>query len=247
MRHAFLLSLTALLTFMGCVQTSPSPSAEQTVSILLGLLHDGSAEIRRTAVESLGKIGDQKAISPVAELITDRSPLVRRAAAQAAGRLGASSMKEVMPRLLDVLTDPNESVRRAAAEAIGELDPPSELLSGLPDLLASPNVEIRRSAVLALLQIESSAWVASLRKAMQDSDPDVRQGAVAALGETGIPSVVPSIRERLMQDPDPRVRAEAAYRLRTVSDEGTRAALKRVAEADHNQTVRRWAQPDSTL
>ena len=242
----FLTSLAVLLTVMGCVQEAPS-SSTKTVAILLLLLHDESVEVRSAAAESLGKIGDRTASQPVADLLTDQSPVVRRAAAQALGRVGASAVNEITPHLVKTLTDSSDSVRRAAAQALGDLEPPPELLRTMPELLASPHVEVRRAAVLALFQVDASAWLGILQKATQDSDAGVRQGAVAALGETGSPSILPAIRVRLQQDPDPAVRAEAAYRLRAVSDAITQGALKRAEESDENPTVRRWARRDATL
>jgi HEAT repeat protein len=245
-RYTLLLSLTVLVPFTGCVQETPS-SPTGTVSILLSLIHDEDAEVRRTAVESLGKIGEQAVIHSVADLLTDRSPLVRRAAAQAVGRLGQSAKAEVVPRLLRMLNDSDGGVRRAASAAISELEPPPELLGTVTELLTSTNVDVRRATVLALYQIDASPLLGSLRKVIQDSDPEIRQGAVAVLGETGIPSAVPLIRERLVKDSDPGVRAEAAYRLRVVTDKSARTALKRTADTDANQSVRRWAQQEPTL
>jgi HEAT repeat protein len=239
-----LLGLTVVVPFTGCVQSSQPSSIEQTVSVLIGLLSDESADIRTTAVESLGKIGDGAAILPVIDRLSDPSAPVRAAAATAAGRLGASSKEKVVPLLLHALYDSNDTVKRAAAEALGELEPTPEFLGSMPDLLTSSDVGIRRAAMLTLLQIESTRWLASLYQALQDADPLVRQRAVAILGETGIQTVLPPIRERLTRDRDPAVRAEAAYRLRTVSDVETRTVLKKVSEADSDPMVRRWARPE---
>ena len=59
----------------------------------------------------------------------------------------------------------------------------------------------------------------------RDSDAEVRQGIVAAIGEWGGGAASPWIRERLVEDPSPGVRTEAAYRLGMLSDPEVRSAL----------------------
>ena len=93
----------------------------------------------------------------------------------------------------------------------------------------------------ALLQVDSSQWVPVLIGAGRDSDAEVRQGIVAAVGEWGGAAASPWIRERLVRDPSPGVRAEAAYRLGTLSDPDTMAALNTAVVKDPDSGVRRWA------
>jgi HEAT repeat protein len=211
------------------------------VTFLIGLLQDENPEIKESALESLGKIGDQVAMLPIARLLDDESPGVRSAAAKAIGRMGGKAAAEAVPALLRALGDPEEEVRHAAAQAMGEVDPPPQLLGAVRELLTAPRVELRRAATLALIEIDSSGWLALVTKAAQDPDEIVRQRAVALLGESGVPSAIPSLRQRLLEDKSAAVRAEAAYRLRVASDEESHAVLKRAAEMDENPSVRRWA------
>ncbi|BFU95008.1 MAG: hypothetical protein NTNFB02_17300 [Nitrospira sp.] len=230
----------------GCVRETPS-SPDEAVTILLALLRDHSADTRETAAEALGKIGDQTAALPVADLLKDESPAVRRAAARALGRLGASSGNDVMPRLVGVLSDPQESVRQAGVLAIGELEPPAESLRSISKLLVSPDIEARRAAMSALVDIDVTPWLGILETVLRDDpDPRVRQRAVAVLGQMNTPAVTARVREQLARDPDPGVRAEAAYRLRMAGDEATRRALEQAARTDKNRTVRRWAEREPT-
>ena len=83
--------------------------------------------------------------------------------------------------------------------------------------------------------------MSSLIAAGQDSDPDVRQAIVAAVGEWGGVAVSPWLRERLANDSSPRVRTEAAYRLGMRSDVETKAALDRAVLMDADSGVRNWA------
>lgn len=235
-----------LLWSPGCVRETP-PSRDEAVTVLLALLRDCSADTRETAAEALGKIGDQTAALPVADLLSDESATVRRAAARAVGRLGASSRDNVIPRLLGALADPQESVRQAAILAIGELEPPVGSLRSMADLLVSPDVELRRAALSALVDVDVTPWLSILEAVLRDDpDPQVRQRAVAVLGEMNTPAVMARVREQLTRDPDPSVRAEAAYRLRMTGDEATRQALDQAARTDRNRTVRRWAEREPT-
>jgi len=107
--------------------------------------------------------------------------------------------------------------------------------------LRSSDGAIRRAAVRALLQVDSSQSVPALVAAGRDSDPEVRQGVVALLGEWGGTAVSPWLRERLAHDPSPGVRAEAAYRLGMLSDPDSKAALSTTVSKDPDSGVRRWA------
>ena len=81
------LVVLSVLCLTGCVQDSPPSSRERTVSLLLELLHDERPEMRRTAAESLGKIGDPRAADSILPLIQDPASVVREASVMAIGRL----------------------------------------------------------------------------------------------------------------------------------------------------------------
>ena len=231
----------AILCFAGCAQDSPPSSRERTVSLLLDLLRDESPEMRRMAVESLGKIGDQRAVDSILPLNHDPAAIVREASVLAMGRLKPTITDGVIVLLTQALEDPVESVRQAAVVAIGEIEPGSRLLQPVMGLLRSSDAMIRRAAVRALLQVDSSQSVPALIAAGGDSDAEVRQGIVAVVGEWGGAAASPWIRERLAEDPSSGVRAEAAYRLGILSDPEARAALNRTVAKDPDIGVRRWA------
>ncbi len=90
--------------------------------------------------------------------------------------------------------------------------------------------------------LESPLAYDELQSALEDRDADVRQGAVAALGELGDRRAIPAIEARLRHDTSGGVRTEAAYRLGTLSDEGSLPILRVAAVEDPNERVRRWAQ-----
>jgi HEAT repeat protein len=231
----------SFLCLAGCGHDSPPPSRERTVSLLLELLRDEAPEMRRTAVESLGKIGDPRTVDSILPLSHDPAALVRGASVLAMGRLKPTATREVAILLTQALEDPVESVRQAAVVAIGEIEPGSGLLQPVVGLLRSSDATIRRAAVGALLQVDSSQWLPALLSAGRDFDAEVRQGIVAAIGEWGGGAASPWIRERLVEDPSPGVRTEAAYRLGILSDPEARSALNRTMENDPDSGVRRWA------
>jgi HEAT repeat protein len=233
--------LLSMFYVTGCGQDSPPSSQERTASLLLELLRDEAPEIRRTAAESLGKIGDPRALDSILPLKHDPAAMVREAAVVAVGRLKPTATDGVVALLALALEDPDESVRQAAVVAIGEVEPDPRLLQPVVGLLRSSDPTIRRAVVRALLQIDSSRSVSTLITAGRDADAEVRQGIVAALGEWGGATASPWIRARLAEDPSPGVRAEAAYRLGLLSDPETRAALNKTIARDPDSGVRRWA------
>jgi HEAT repeat protein len=197
--------------------------------------------MRRTAVESLGKIGDPQTADPLLPLLHDPTAIVREAAVLAMGRVKPTATHEVIGLLTQALEDPSESVRQASVVAIGDIEPSSQLLQPVLVLMQSSDVTIRRAVVKALLQVDASQLVPALVTAGRDSDAEVRQGIVAAVGEWGGGAVSPWLRERLAEDPSPGVRAEAAYRLGMRSDLETKAALEKAIAKDSDSGVRGWA------
>ena len=230
-----------LLYLAGCIQDSPHPSKERAVSLLLELLHDEQPELRRTAAESLGKIGDRESIDSILPLVQDTDEAVRQASVTAIGRLRPTATDTVVALLAQALGDPVESVRQASVVAIGEIEPAPPVLEPIARLLRSSDAAIRKAAARALLQIDSSQSISSLIAAGRDSDPDVRQAIVAAVGEWGGVAVSPWLRERLANDSSPGVRTEAAYRLGMRSDVEAKAALDRAVVMDADSGVRNWA------
>ena len=197
--------------------------------------------MQQTAAESLGKIGDPGSIDSIIPLVQDPVGAVREASVTALGRIKPPATDTIVALLAQALGDPIESVRQAAVVAIGEIEPAPRLLEPIVDLLRSSDAATRKAAVRALLQIDSSQSVSLLIAAGQDSDPEVRQGIVAAVGEWGDMAVSPWLSERLANDSSPGVRTEAAFRLGMRSDVEAKAALERAVVMDADSGVRDWA------
>jgi HEAT repeat protein len=226
----------------GCLQEAPVPSTERTLALLISLLRDESPEIRRTAAESLGKIGDPAAALVILPLVTDPAPAVRAAAALALGRFSSDSTQGVLDALTRALEDSDDSVKQAASLAIGELEPASDQLEPVVDLVKVRDTAVRRASVRVLLRVDARRWLSALVPAVHDSDSEVRQGVVAVLGESGELAVLAEIRKRLIEDSSPAVRAEAAYQLGKLGGSTARAALELASGEDSEPGVRRWAE-----
>lgn len=167
-------------------------------------LQDPSAQVRATALTALARL-ERATVADVAALLSDRSPVARRRACEVAATLAgvdlvdlvailgdpepsvveaaawamgerASATEDAVAALAAVAeghADP--SCREAAVAALGALGDPA----GLPAVLAavSDKPAVRRRAVVALAAFEGREVDATLRRALQDRDWQVRQVA----------------------------------------------------------------------
>jgi HEAT repeat protein len=239
-------SILIIFGFVGCLQEAPAPSEERTRIVLTALLQDNNPDVRRTAAESLGKIGDRSGVQSVLPLLSDDVPLVRAAAAKALGRMGTASHEALVVGLSRSLEDPVDSVRHAAAIAIGDIEPGVGQLADIVPLLQAPRMDVRRAAVRALLSLDTSRIVPALLRSLSDPDAEVRQGAVAALGASGDPRAAMALQQWLAHDASAAVRAEAAYHLGKFIGGDARSALKAAASREPDHGVRLWIEAELT-
>lgn len=223
----------------GCYPDTPPATPDAVSTFLVDLLNDPSPEVRRTAAEALGKIGTSSQAEYVAQAIYDPDPRVREAGVIALGRLAAQT--DGTKALLRALGDTAAPVWKAAARSLGELEEVHSARDDLIRLLNDPNTMKRRAAIQALLQIETPEAFSAVARAVRDADAEVRQGAVAALGEWWGERAVPLLRDRLVHDPVAGVRGEAAYRLGKIGAGHLVEELNHAATTDRDAAVRRWA------
>jgi len=177
--------------------------------------------------EALGKIG-APAIEPLIATLKNKDKETsgrRQAAIDALGKIGAPAVEP----LIATLRDSNENVRDAATKALGKISD-TRAIDPLLTALKNSNREIRAIVLKALDklgwkpgqdQAGASYWVAKrnwekcvavgapavdpLVSVLKDSDRDVRQAAVEALGKIGdIRAVAPLV--IMLKDSDWSVR-----------------------------------------
>lgn len=222
----------------GCYVDAPSGPPDM-VSLRLGeLLGDPDPDVRLTAAEALGKIGHASANSWLIAALNDGDARVRAASALSLGRLGEGESGLV---LAVHLADSVEAVRAASALALGEIDPSMAGEAQILKTLHHPEATARIAASRALLSLGTVSLSVDLVGALRDSDAVVRQGAAAALGETGDARAVPHLLALMKTDVAPGVRSEAAFRLGKLGTSRVLDDLSRVAAADPNIVVRGWA------
>ncbi len=229
-----------MLGVMGCQPDAKQHDPLSLTATLVALLQDSSPDVRRTAALSLGKIAHSAGTQGLVNALSDPDPLVREYSAWALGQIGEEVNTDAAMALVAALGDEQQSVKNAAAKALGLVGLREPMIPLLVEGLRVGEVQTRRAVVQALMQLEAKEAYSALLVALKDPDPQVRQGAIAALGELGNRQALPTLRKILLNDRDAAVRTEAAYRLGKLGDQADLPSLQKAAKADTTPLVHLW-------
>ena len=207
------------------------------VGALIETLADANASVRVAAANSLGQLGDPRAIAALAKALReDTDARVREAAAYALGQIDDT---RAVPHLLAALkAERAPNVRTKIVEALHEIDDPSAL-SGVVAVLKDPSVAVRRAAVHAIGEFEDASAVPALMDMVKDEDAEVRKYTAEALGGLENPAAIDALAQ-LARDSDSDVRMHAISALGNLEDRRALPALV-TALKDANAEVRSHA------
>lgn len=199
--------------------------AKSAIPSLSNLIQDENADIRFVAAQTLGEIGTDAVLPALTKAIQDQDENVRVSAAVAFQKIGAAA-KPAKPILIDALWDGNWYVRSRAARTIAKLGLEE---SDIPNLLKPWRAELvpEEGALVSLMiaidpQVRQRIETVPLRfiKALQNSDPKIRESAAIALREIN-PTRVSEVYLfnsidsllKTSQDRDPQIRQNAILAL----------------------------------
>jgi HEAT repeat protein len=213
------LRLVALGEYMKAAMIG-SPALEP----LRSLLKDSRCPNRRSVVEALSTIGDERVLKPLIGALNDADPHVRVAAVEA---LGAIRDPRSAEPLTPLLKDPDPLVRAAVADALGTLTDNGSF-DRLTASLKDSNWSVRKASVESLGRLKDARAVGPLVELLKDPDHDVREAAIEALGHIQHTSAVEHLVVALT-DPQSSVRNLAAGVLRKIDDQWERSEAARQA------------------
>ena len=161
--------------------TGKGSTAAHIAELLVVLLDDGCAPVRRSAAAALGMLGN-RALDPLLAALRAEQVTVRSLAAQALGSSGEVARGALAGALLDGAGE----VRTAAALALGAVAAHTGAGAAAQALVAAAadgEAEVRR-AVAEALGDGGAAGAETAVYLLADSDPSVRSAAANALGAT---------------------------------------------------------------
>ena len=133
--------------------------------------------------------------------------------------------KSAIPSLVELLKDDDWRVRFAAVHALKSMRPfLRQVEPALVSAMADPRREVRGAAVAAYQGeraiYETPEAVLALCKLLQDAHWGIRERAAFTLGRMGAAAkpAIPAL-EKALNDPEPNVRAPAAYALEKIRRE----------------------------
>lgn len=191
-------------------------------SYLEAALEDSREQVRYYAAASLKRIEGRLALPMIYSALKDSSPAVRSAAMDAFAKIAS---REDMDRLKVFLDDKSdEYVRFVAAKTLLTLGYQEGTIV-LEEIMESESRTLRRLVAEALGSVNSGSSLAVLRKALRDSNPDVRVSAIGSLARRGEKSVLPAL-EGLLHDDNIDVIGAASDALVRLSDQHISAGLE---------------------
>ncbi|ALA57610.1 HEAT repeat domain-containing protein [Nitrospira moscoviensis] len=185
------------------------------IDIQIDLLNDPDWVVRREAVITLGEMGDERCVEPLARALRDGDWQVREVAIEALGQVGSPAVETLLKLLRDW------DVRKYAILSLGKIRD-ERVLDPLMHQLR--NDEFKDDAINALVELGEPA-VPRLIAALKDKDENVRKSAVLALGRIKNNEAIDPLIE-MLSDKDWFTRLTAAAALESIGDERGREAIK---------------------
>lgn len=180
--------------------------ADASVEALLPLLEEKDEKVRGAAITALGKLGDLRAVSPVAAKMKNDTAQIRRIAIIA---LAAIRKPECEPYLIEALQTENDDneARVQATVSLGSIRT-APAAAALIRALADYDLKVQVAAV-ASISLHGDPAVPGLAAAIRNGETSVRKNAAQALGNIGTPAADQQLRA-LLQDSEAVVRVAAA-------------------------------------
>ncbi|MFO1497654.1 MAG: HEAT repeat domain-containing protein [Verrucomicrobiota bacterium] len=195
---------------------------------------DANWEVRKASVEALGRLKDERALSPMIERLADTDADVRLATVEALGQLAFNGAVEA---LIGSLIDEHAPVRRAAEGALRRIDrtwEQSEATQGAaPKLKAALNANdytVRQAAADVLNKIGAGTAVQRTPATLSHAAAHRRHAAVEVF-------------TACLVNLDRDVRLAAVEALGRISDAGSRSALHELStDPEEDEWVRSAAE-----
>lgn len=130
-----------VVRFWGATLLAQYPDFPSVESELLPLADDADPRVRKATIQTLGKIGDDKAAEVAVRLLRDPKPFVRGNAARALAELDRS---DLAPSVAELLGDADWWVRAAAKQALEMMG--TDVWPALMRLLDHPDGFVRNGA-----------------------------------------------------------------------------------------------------
>ncbi len=185
------------------------------IDIQIDLLNDPDWVVRREAVITLGEMGDERCVEPLARTLRDGDWQVREVAIEGLRQVGSPAVDTLLKLLRDW------EVRKYAILALGKIRDERVLD---PLMLQLRNDEFKDDAVDALVALGEPA-VERLIGALRDKDENIRKCAVLALGRIKSSETIDPL-ITMLSDKDWFTRLTAAAALESIGDERGREAIK---------------------
>ncbi len=210
----------------------PGFKGKPCVEQLIDSLNTAETQVKEAIVGLLALIGDERAALPLLEWCRDEQ--LRRMCLNGFRSMGERGMKA----LLSVFSGADHEEKAFIIHVWGEMSF-GGAESYLGEAMLSCNFAVRRAAVLAAGKIGLVGLLDQIAQLLDDSDPDVREGAVGALvrlASTGREKVS-AIARKLAASPSPDARRDAARLLAALGEPEPLALLVK----DESAVVRRSA------
>lgn len=211
--------------------------APRAAAELAGLVAAKDATLRLAAIDALGALGSGGPVvdDALVPLLSDADPAVRLHASVA---LASSGGPKAAAALLGKLDGREEIDRFAVLAALGgilERHPDEQAAKRVAGELAVAAGPERDAVIEAAGRARLATAVASLAEVAKSADVDDRRTAASVLAaHRGSPAALAATRS-LLGDPDPTVRAQAAFAMGALGDAnaiGVLVPLAKAADAD---------------
>jgi HEAT repeat protein len=211
------------------IETLGTKGAKGVPELIYIMKHGTETQVTYASVV-LGKMGGEAriAIPELATFVLTDDGFTGVAAAHALGMINPDGVPQLV-KILD--TAPTSAVKQRVAFGLGatEGELQSIAASRLGDLLRDQSEDVRQQAAFSLRGLGVAA-IATIRKAIRDPDPSVREFGMQAAGSPAYAELVPDLKELLQKTGDDNEVNAAASALGQMGV-GARPSLLRLADA----------------
>ena len=176
-KYALILSSSLLSENGSCWYFLRNLEQTKIRELLKEQLNHPFPEVRKRAIEFIGKTVSQNDRETILGLLQDKNPDIRRVVVDALAKIALPADREI---ILKLLKDNDPFIRRKAVDALAKIGDREIILR----LLQADDCDIQWSAVDVLAKIGEKKTIIKL---LHDNDPDLQRRAILSLSKIALP------------------------------------------------------------